>query len=326
MRRFATGLLLVSTLLLVSGQIYDCSNGPFNLTALAGQDLTGSDQNYNYLVRVCGLVLANTACSINGASACQLSKGNPSQYVHTLAQWDNSGIWSTCTDPVKCPQGGVVVSLDDGDECNTKGPRSVQYIVACDPNSESLAFQVLPGADSCSYIVLFSHSAGCDGAPPTPPVNCTWRNATTGAFFDLSPLSDAGDIAGSNDAYLYLTHICGTVSSTRSAICGQQQATTCQFQATPPNSFLHTLDHWDTSCEWSECTDASQCPAGGVEVKCGNGDPCGAAGKPRTVVTRVACDPASESTQFVAVQDPTDPCNTILFFNHVAGCGATVEE
>ena len=83
----------------------NCQGAGYDLTSLAGVDMSGSDTSYKYVLQLCGTA-TEASCKTNGGNMCQYTNANPPVYSHVLTKWDTSGVWSTCTDATNCPNGG----------------------------------------------------------------------------------------------------------------------------------------------------------------------------------------------------------------------------
>lgn len=138
-------------------------------------------------------------------------------------------------------------------------------------------------------------------------VNCEWNG------YNLAPLAGA-DIPGGDSNYNFIVRMCGQASD---AACAANNGSFCQYSKAG-NTYQHVLSKWTaTGSEWSQCTDQTNCPQGGVQVHYQNGDMC-PGGVARQTTFIVACG-SGTSTEYAVIEGQS--CAYTVVFTHSAGCG-----
>lgn len=117
----------------------------------------------------------------------------------------------------------------DGTKChNGKYSRTTQVAFVCDDNAHDAStdttsqLKFVQEYDDCKYYFEFHTPLACEKRKEIIDKECTVKNPTTGALYDLSSLKQTGDglsyiatDAGENNQYKYFINVCHSLTSTQ---------------------------------------------------------------------------------------------------------------
>lgn len=162
------------------------NNAFYNLTSLQGNEITGSDDYYNYYYDFCQV---SPHCKEDGSMACQIPKNDPNT-IYDIA-WPNDDILPHVWDVIQNPAGIQLTAFGSGTYCNKSSDyRRTIIHVLCDQNQITAPTTVIGNVTegpACTYTFVIKHVSGC--ALPVPPTSAPAgsgdSNGVTGAGFGV---------------------------------------------------------------------------------------------------------------------------------------------
>jgi len=227
----------------------DARGYKYDLTPLSHKDYTATNANtdetgvvYTYKLRACA---AATCTGETDAAGCQTKEGSASSH------WSLGKFVQKPT----AEGGSVRVHYQNGDTCHGKYTRSSSIEFICDEAAGEGAPRYIAETEDCIYEFEWKTAFACPKALPAP-VECFVVDPKTGAEYDLTVLTRAGDqpswLARDDTAkeggakYEFLLNVCGPLtSSLNGAALGDcDGAAACQtfLDKTPPKPIGHAVN------------------------------------------------------------------------------------
>lgn len=131
-----------------------CGGGAYDLTSLNGADITAMVGDYNWTIRVCGLVSNQLCAAAQPVSICQ-QQGDS---VYKLADYTND------LPLYELNSNGMNMSLESGEPCGGLGNRTTQVVFECDVTATTPVLLAETEYYTCEYRFTVRTTAVC-GAP-----------------------------------------------------------------------------------------------------------------------------------------------------------------
>jgi len=161
MKVFVVLAALVSAVAVRAQANCQSPDGVYDLSGIAGADISSSDSSYKYTAQVCAPVTTKpTGCTAPTGSVYQ-APATGTGSCHMLSNWDGSAKWTpiSATDP----SAGVTVQLNNGENCGSL-PRQVIFSFPCGTGTGTTFSVTASGPNNCNYLLAFTNSYGCPGS------------------------------------------------------------------------------------------------------------------------------------------------------------------